>query len=71
MAGSDDPGTAAQARALVKGRDFVLPEDVAELVTPVLAHRLGLARQTSDALEERRAVGAVLKRILAAIPTPA
>ena len=45
-------------------------EDVAELVTPVLAHRLGLARQTSDALEERRAVGAVLKRILAAIPTP-
>ena len=62
--------TAAQARALVHGRDFVLPDDVAELVTPVLAHRLGLARQTSDALEERRAVGAVLKRIIAAIPTP-
>jgi MoxR-like ATPase len=62
--------TAAQARALVHGRDFVVPEDVAELVTPVLAHRLGLARQTSDALEERRAVGAVLKRIIAAIPTP-
>lgn len=62
--------TAAQARALVRGRDFVLPEDVAELVTPVLAHRLGLARQTSDALEERRAVGAVLKRIIAAIAVP-
>ena len=62
--------TAAQARALVHGRDFVLPDDVAELVTPVLAHRLGLARQTSDALEERRAVGAVLTRIIAAIPTP-
>src|SRR5476649_2916219 len=26
--------TAAQARALVNGRDFVLPDDVAELVTP-------------------------------------
>ena len=63
--------TAAQARALVKGRDFVLPEDVAELVSAVLAHRLGLVRQTSDTLEERRAVGAVLKRIVAAIPTPA
>ncbi len=63
--------TAAQARALVNGRDFVLPDDVAELVTAVLAHRLVLARQTSDALEERRAVGAVLKRIVAAIPTPA
>ena len=62
--------TAAQARALVNGRDFVLPEDVAELVAPVLTHRLGLARQTSDALEERRAVGAVLKRILAALPMP-
>ncbi len=62
--------TAAQARALVNGRDFVLPDDVTELVAPVFAHRLGLARQTSDALEERRAVGAVLKRILAAIPQP-
>lgn len=62
--------TAAQARALVYGRDFVLPEDVAELVAPVLAHRLGLVRQTSDALEERRAVVAVLKRIVGAIPLP-
>jgi MoxR-like ATPase len=62
--------TAAQARALVHGRDFVLPEDVTALVTPILAHRLALARQSSDALEERRAVAAVLKRILAAIPAP-
>ena len=63
--------TAAQARAVVGGRDFVLPEDVTELVSPVLAHRLGLARQSSDALEERRTVSAVLKRILSAIPHPA
>ncbi len=63
--------TAAQARALVFGRDFVLPEDVVELVAPILAHRLALARQTSDALEERRAVGAALRRIVAAIPLPA
>src|SRR5476649_2209553 len=60
--------SAAQARALVNGRDFVMPEDVTELVGPILAHRLALARQTSDALEERRAVIAVLKRILGAIP---
>ena len=63
--------TAAQARALVFGRDFLLPDDVTELVVPILAHRLGLARQTSDALEERRAVGAALRRIVAAIPAPA
>jgi MoxR-like ATPase len=62
--------TAAQARALVNGRDFVLPEDVTELAGPVLAHRLGLARQTSDALEERRTVAAALRRIVAAIPSP-
>jgi MoxR-like ATPase len=62
---------AAQARALARGRDFVLPEDVAELAPPVFAHRLALARQTSDALEERRAVTAALKRIVASIPAPA
>ena len=62
--------TAAQARALVNGRDFVLPDDVTELVPAVLAHRLALARQTGDALEERRSVGAHLKRILAALVPP-
>ena len=63
--------TAAQARALAQGRDFVLPEDVTEFVAPIFAHRLALARQTSDALEERRAVSAALKRIVSSIPTPA
>jgi MoxR-like ATPase len=62
--------TAAQARALVNGRDFVLPDDVTEMVSVVLAHRLALSRQTGDALEERRAVGVHLKRILSALPPP-
>jgi MoxR-like ATPase len=62
--------TAAQARALANGRDFVLPDDVIEMVPAVLAHRLALARQTGDALEERRSVGAHLKRILSALPPP-
>lgn len=61
---------AAQARALVKGRDFVVPEDVQEMTGPVLAHRLSLARQTSDTLEERRTVLAALKRIVAAVQLP-
>ncbi len=61
---------AAQARALVNGRDFVIPEDVVEMTGPVLAHRLGLVRTTSDALEERRTVLAGLRRILAAVPNP-
>jgi MoxR-like ATPase len=61
---------AAQARALLLGRDFVLPEDVNEMVGPVLAHRLSLSRQTGDALEERRAVVAVLERVRSSIPVP-
>lgn len=61
---------AAQARALVLGRDFVIPEDVQEMSGPVIIHRLSLARQTSDALEERRAVLAALRRIIGAIAVP-
>ena len=61
---------AAQARALVQGRDFVVPEDVQEAAGPVLAHRLSLARQTADALEARRTVLAALRRIINSIPVP-
>lgn len=61
---------AAQALALTRGRDFVIPDDVTDLVQPTLGHRLSLVRPTSDALEERRAIGAVLKRIVEALPEP-
>lgn len=61
---------AAQARALVKGRNFVLPEDITAVVNPVCTHRLSLRRQTSDSLEERRAVDGLLNQIVADIPVP-
>jgi MoxR-like ATPase len=61
---------AAQARALVKGRDFVMPEDISELAAPVLVHRLGLSRSSADALEERRTVASIVKRIVASLPQP-
>jgi MoxR-like ATPase len=61
---------AAQARALLLGRDFVLPADVPPLVTPILAHRLALARQTRDTLEERRVVAGILKKIVASVAMP-
>lgn len=61
---------AVQARALLQGRDFVVPEDVQAMVGPVLAHRLALVRQSSDALEERRALSTALKRIVASLPAP-
>ena len=61
---------AAQARALLTGRDFVIPADVQAMAGPVLAHRLSLNRPTSDALEERRTVLAALRRIVGAVQVP-
>jgi MoxR-like ATPase len=61
---------ASQSRALLNGRDFVMPEDVLELALPILGHRLALVHPTSDALEERNAVAAALRKIVGAIPRP-
>ena len=61
---------AAQARALLEGRDFVLPEDVRGLVGPVFAHRLSLVRAGGDGAEQSRQVSSVLKRLVDALPVP-
>lgn len=61
---------AAQAAALVNGRAFVVPEDVGRVYLPVLTHRISLRRQTSDPMEERRAVEGVLHKIFDSIPMP-
>ena len=52
-------GDAVRARALLEGRDFVLPDDVKALAGPVLHHRLVLSvdarirdRQVEDVLAE-------------------
>lgn len=49
---------AAQALALVRGRDYVIPDDVKELAVPVLAHRVA-AQDTSGG--RARAVEALLE----------
>ncbi len=51
---------AAQARAALHGRDYVLPDDIKLLVAPVLAHRLILK-------EEERLKGATQEGLLAGI----
>ncbi len=61
---------AAQAAALTDGRNFVIPDDIIKVVNPVMTHRLGLRRQTSDKLEERRIVEGILRQIMDAIPIP-
>ncbi|MBI3726349.1 MoxR family ATPase, partial [bacterium] len=57
---------AAQARALVLGRDYVVPDDVKALALPVLAHRV-VARDPGENGERARdALGEVLDKV--AIP---
>lgn len=56
---------ASQAHAFLKGRDFVIPEDVKRVTVPVLAHRLALdtkAKYSGIAKED------VVREILEAVP---
>ena len=58
---------AAQARAAIIGRDYVLPDDVKALAEPVLAHRLIV----SPAARIRNVTAAtVMQDVLAAVPVP-
>ena len=59
---------AAKASAALHGRDYVLPDDVAALVTPVLAHRL---LPTVEATMSGRIPASVLDSVLASVPVPA
>jgi MoxR-like ATPase len=57
----------ARAAAALAGRDHVLPDDVQEMASPVLAHRLLL---TPDASLARRTPERVVGDLLAAVPVP-
>ena len=58
---------AAKARAAIRGRDYVLPDDVLELSRPVLAHRL---LPSVEAAMSGRTTGAILDSIVAGVPVP-
>ena len=64
---ADRPRPGARALALIRGRDYVLPEDVRALAKDVLRHRLVL---TYQALAEERTADDVLDAVLAAVPQP-
>jgi len=57
----------AQALAAIRGRDFVLPDEVKELAVPVLAHRVLL--DTGASVRGLNAVS-VIERIVASVPVP-
>jgi MoxR-like ATPase len=58
----------ARALALLRGRGYVLPEDMVDLVPDVLRHRLVLSY---EALSEGMSSDAVIERIMAKITAPA
>jgi MoxR-like ATPase len=58
---------AARALALVRGRDYVIPQDVIEVIPDVLRHRLVL---TYDALADDIAAETVINRILQTVALP-
>ena len=60
-------GRAARALAALRGRDYVLPDDIKALATPVLAHRIILS---PEARLRGRTVAQLLGEIVASIPVP-
>jgi MoxR-like ATPase len=58
---------AGRALALLRGRDYVLPQDVADIAADVLAHRLVLS---FDAVAEGVDPRSIVETILATVPRP-
>jgi MoxR-like ATPase len=58
---------ASRALALVRGRDYVIPQDVVEVIPDVLRHRLVL---TYDALADEISPETVVNRILQTVALP-
>ena len=58
---------ASRALALVRGRDYVIPQDVVEVIPDVLRHRLVL---TYDALADEISSETVINRILQTVALP-
>ena len=57
----------SRARAYLRGRDFVMPDDVKAMATKVMRHRL---RTTYEADAAGITVGEVTRRVLQAVPSP-
>jgi len=54
----------ARARALLSGRDFVLPDDVKALAGVVLAHRLTLSAESElEGLSEKRIIENIVQKV--------
>jgi len=58
---------AGRALALIRGRDYVLPQDVLDVAPDVLRHRLVLSY---DAVADQVPIDHIISRVLATVPLP-
>jgi len=61
---------AAQAMALVEGRDYVLPDDIKRLAVPVFAHRVVLNQRTTLITRSTEVSERILNEILKLVEVP-
>jgi len=59
--------SASQASAYIKGRDYVIPEDVMDMARLTLPHRMEL---TAEARMNRAAAEKIAERIIRSVPVP-
>ncbi len=61
---------AAQAMALIEGRDYVLPDDIKRLAVPVFAHRVVLNQRTTLITRSTEVSERILNEILKRVEVP-
>ncbi|MBI3404577.1 MAG: MoxR family ATPase [Acidobacteria bacterium] len=61
---------AAQARALVAGRDYCLPDDFKRLIVPVFAHRVVVSSRYASVAKKSDQTDAILTDIVESVPVP-
>jgi MoxR-like ATPase len=61
---------AAQALALVEGRDYVLPDDVKRLAAPLFAHRVMINTRTTLVQRKADAAERIIEEILTQVEVP-
>lgn len=61
---------AAQASALLDGRNFLIPDDIKQLAVPVFSHRLRLSAQASFGQRHSESTRRVIEQIITAAEVP-
>jgi len=63
-------GHAARARALLRGRQYCIADDIHDLALPVLSHRVRLATQADGFVPTRDEAETALREVIGRIPVP-